>query len=191
MPEDMIPIDWKKLNHIPLDALDFVIDVAEIEIKPRYQQQQDELNRIIAHCTHKILTGRNYKMGKLRGRELYMAIAQNAKNMAKESGIETKEISIERIREVVEACHEQIRQKQGHEPSTMRYSAEKGGYVHIYAPQKKTQAWEQPPNTTDYSVPLVAYSQGSMLEMEKDWDMLSDIERDELRMKQMCRELCR
>lgn len=180
-----------KLNHIPLDALDFVIDVAEKEIKPRYQQQQDELNRIIAHCTHKILTGRNYKMGKLRGRELYMAIAQNAKNMAKESGIETKEIGIERIKEVVEACHEQIRQKQGHEPSTRLYSAAKGGYVYAYAPQKKTQAWEQPPNTTDYSVPLIAYSQGSFFEMEKDWDMLSDIERDELRMKQMRRELCR
>ena len=111
--------------------------------------------------------------------------------MAREFGVKTKDISKKRIIEVVEACHEQIRQKQEYEPSTMRYSAAKGENVYIYAPQKKTQAWEQPPNTTDYSVPLVAYSQGSMLEMEKDWDMLSDIERDELRMKQMCRELCR
>jgi len=128
-------------------------------------------------------------MGKLRGRELYMAIAQNAKNMAKESGIETNEIRIERIREVVEACHEQIRQKQGHEPSNRLYSAAKGGYVYSYYPRNKTQDWEQPPNTTDYSVPLVASSQGSMLEMEKDWDMLSVVERDELRMKQMRRRL--
>lgn len=87
--------------------------------------------------------------------------------MAKEFGLKTKDISKKGIIEVIEACHEQIRQKQGHKPSTMRYFAAKRDYIYTYAPQKKTQVWNQPANTTDYNVPLVPYPQWSMLEMKK------------------------
>ena len=40
-----------------------------------------------------------------------------------------------------------------------------------------------------YAVPLVARSTGNNLEMEKDWDLLSDIEKDEIRHKQIFRDL--
>ena len=40
-----------------------------------------------------------------------------------------------------------------------------------------------------YAVPLVARLDGKFLEMEKDWELLSDLEKDELIQKQIVREL--
>ena len=40
-----------------------------------------------------------------------------------------------------------------------------------------------------YAVQLVARSDGNNLEMEKDWELLSDLEKDELIQKQIVREL--
>ena len=44
-------------------------------------------------------------------------------------------------------------------------------------------------NDEDYAVPLVAVSHGS-LEMEKDWHSLSSLQKQNLKIKQMLRELC-
>jgi len=44
-------------------------------------------------------------------------------------------------------------------------------------------------NDEDYAVPLVAVSYGS-LEMEKDWHSLSSLQKQNLKIKQMLRELC-
>ena len=44
-------------------------------------------------------------------------------------------------------------------------------------------------NDEDYAVPLVAVSHGS-LEMEKDWHSLSSLQKRNLKIKQMLRELC-
>lgn len=40
-----------------------------------------------------------------------------------------------------------------------------------------------------YAVPLVARLDGKFLEMDKDWDLLSDLEKDEFIQKQIVREL--
>ena len=40
-----------------------------------------------------------------------------------------------------------------------------------------------------YAVQLVARLDGKFLEMEKDWELLSDLEKDELIQKQIVREL--
>jgi hypothetical protein len=41
----------------------------------------------------------------------------------------------------------------------------------------------------NYAVPLVARSSGNNLEMEKDWELLSDLDKDEIRHKQIFRDL--
>ncbi|MBQ3441905.1 MAG: hypothetical protein IJG33_01535, partial [Selenomonadaceae bacterium] len=40
-----------------------------------------------------------------------------------------------------------------------------------------------------YALPLVVRLDGKFLEMEKDWELLSDLEKDELIQKQIVREL--
>lgn len=44
-------------------------------------------------------------------------------------------------------------------------------------------------NGEKYAVQLVAYSSGNNLEMEKNWDMLSEMEKDELETRRILREL--
>ena len=41
----------------------------------------------------------------------------------------------------------------------------------------------------NYAFPLVARSSGNNLEMEKDWELLSDLEKDEIRRNQIFRDL--
>ncbi len=40
-----------------------------------------------------------------------------------------------------------------------------------------------------YALPLVVRLDGNFLEMEKDWELLSDLEKDELIQKKIVREL--